>query len=81
MNTKPKITISPAALEANEPEKPPKAFHEGFLSPHLKPKGKYITSFFPNTRGRYKLLYFITLAISGLRIRTALLGGCILHFF
>ena len=42
MNAKPKITISPAALEANEPEKPPKAFHEGFLSPHLKPKGKHI---------------------------------------
>ena len=43
MNIKPQITISPAALEENVPEKPsPKTFQHGLLSPHIKAKGMII---------------------------------------
>ena len=43
MNIKPQITISPAALEENVPEKPsPKIFQDGLLSPHIKAKGMII---------------------------------------
>ena len=43
VNIKPQITISPAALEENVPEKTsPKTFQDGLLCPHIKAPGMII---------------------------------------